>query len=169
MKNMQLQKILTFFLGSQHERDLKELVPLLQRINALEPGMMSLPEEGFALKTADFRRRISAGESLDAILPEAYALVREAARRKLGERTFDVQLMGAIVLHKGRITEMKTGEGKTLASVPAAYLNSLTGNGVHVITVNDYLAERDAGWMGPIFRMLGVSVGVILSQMDIEQ
>jgi preprotein translocase subunit SecA len=169
MGHMQLQKILTFFLGSQHERDLKELVPLLQRINALEPDMMGLAEEDFALKTADFRRRISTGESLDILLPEAFAMVREAARRKLGERIFDVQLMGAIVLHKGRITEMKTGEGKTLASVPSAYLNSLGGNGVHVITVNDYLAERDAGWMGPIFRLLGVSVGVILSQMDNPQ
>jgi preprotein translocase subunit SecA len=166
---MQLQTILTFFLGSKHERDLKELVPLLQKINALEPEMMGIAEADFALKTADFRRRIAGGQTLDSLLPEAYALVREAARRKLGERIFDVQLMGAVTLHKGRITEMKTGEGKTLASVPAAYLNSLTGKGVHVITVNDYLAERDAGWMGPIFNMLGVSVGVILSQMDNEQ
>ncbi|MGA2481294.1 MAG: preprotein translocase subunit SecA, partial [Spirochaetia bacterium] len=166
---MQLQTVLTFFLGSKHEHDLKELVPLLQKINALEPEMMGIAEADFALKTDDFRRRISEGQSPDSLLPEAYALVREAARRKLGERIFDVQLMGAITLHKGRITEMKTGEGKTLASVPAAYLNSLTGKGVHVITVNDYLAERDAGWMGPIFGLLGVSVGVILSQMDNEQ
>jgi preprotein translocase subunit SecA len=166
---MQLQTVLTFFLGSKHEHDLKELVPLLQKINALEPEMMGIAEADFTLKTDDFRRRISEGQSLDSLLPEAYALVREAARRKLGERIFDVQLMGAITLHKGRITEMKTGEGKTLASVPAAYLNSLTGKGVHVITVNDYLAERDAGWMGPIFGLLGVSVGVILSQMDNEQ
>ncbi len=161
-----LQNILTFFLGSKHEHDLKELVPIVQKINALEPEVMTYSEADFGRKTDEFRRRISEGESLDAILPAAYALVREAARRKLGERIFDVQLMGAVVLHKGRITEMKTGEGKTLASVPAAYLNSLTGKGVHVITVNDYLAERDAGWMGPIYRLLGVSVGVILSQMD---
>jgi preprotein translocase subunit SecA len=163
---MLLQNFLTFLLGSKHERDLKELVPILQRINALEPAMMGLAEADFSSKTDDFRRRLAEGQTLDTLLPEAYALVREAARRKLGERIFDVQLMGAIVLHKGRITEMKTGEGKTLASVPAAYLNSLTGKGVHVITVNDYLAERDAGWMGPIFGLLGVSVGVILSQMD---
>ncbi len=164
-----LQKILTFLLGSQHERDLKDLVPLMQKISALELEVMRYPDEDFAAKTEEFRQRLAKGEPLDNLLPEAYALVREAARRKLGERIFDVQLMGAIVLHKGRITEMKTGEGKTLASVPAAYLNSLTGKGVHVITVNDYLAERDAGWMGPIFNMLGVSVGVILSQMDNAQ
>ena len=164
-----LQKFLTFLLGSKHERDLKELVPLVQMINTLEPEVMGYGEPDFALKTAEFRRRLGEGQTLDTLLPEAYALVREAARRKLGERIFDVQLMGSVVLHKGRITEMKTGEGKTLASVPAAYLNSLTGKGVHVITVNDYLAERDAGWMGPIFNLLGVSVGVILSQMDNAQ
>jgi preprotein translocase subunit SecA len=169
MVGMLAQNILTFFLGSQHERDLKELVPLLQKINAHEPAMMALAEGDFAAKTQEFRQRLAGGETLDALLPEAFALVREAARRKLGERIFDVQLMGAITLHKGRITEMKTGEGKTLASVPSAYLNSLTGKGVHVITVNDYLAERDAGWMGPIFRLLGVTVGVILSQMDNAQ
>jgi preprotein translocase subunit SecA len=161
-----LDTIITFFLGSQHERDLKELAPIVQKINTLEPVVMAYADGDFAKKTDEFRRRISEGETLDSLLPEAYALVREAARRKLGERIFDVQLMGAVVLHKGRITEMKTGEGKTLASVPAAYLNSLTGKGVHVITVNDYLAERDAAWMGPIFGLLGVSVGVILSQMD---
>jgi preprotein translocase subunit SecA len=161
-----LQNFFTFLLGSKHERDLKELVPLMQKINALEPEVMRYADAEFSLKTEEFRRRLGDGQALDSLLPEAYALAREAARRKLGERIFDVQLMGAIVLHKGRITEMKTGEGKTLASVPAAYLNSLSGEGVHVITVNDYLAERDAGWMGPIFAMLGVSVGVILSQMD---
>ena len=161
-----LQNILTFFLGSKHERDLKELVPIVQKINSLEPEVMACADSDFSGKTEEFRRRITEGETLDGILPEAYALVREAARRKLGERIFDVQLMGGVVLHKGRITEMKTGEGKTLASVPAAYLNSLTGKGVHVITVNDYLAERDAAWMGPIYGLLGVSVGVILSQMD---
>jgi preprotein translocase subunit SecA len=161
-----LQNILTFFLGSKHERDLKELVPVVQKINELEPEVMEYPDSRFAEKTAEFRDRIAGGQKLDSLLPEAYALVREAARRKLGERIFDVQLMGAVVLHRGRIVEMKTGEGKTLASVPAAYLNSLTGKGVHVVTVNDYLAERDSAWMRPIFSLLGVSVGVILSQMD---
>ena len=164
-----LQNILTFLLGSKHERDLKELVPIVQKINELEPMVMEFPDSLFAEKTAEFRDRLGRGERLDSILPEAYALVREAARRKLGERIFDVQLMGAVVLHKGRIVEMKTGEGKTLASVPAAYLNSLHGKGVHVVTVNDYLAERDAGWMRPIYSLLGVSVGVILSQMDNAQ
>jgi len=164
-----LDKILTFFLGSKHERDLKELVPLVQKINSLETEVMAYPDEKFAQKTDELRYRVAKGESLDSLIPEAYSLVREAARRRLGERIFDVQLMGAIILHKGRITEMKTGEGKTLASVPAAYLNSLTGKGVHVITVNDYLAERDAAWMSPIFTLLGVSVGTILSQMDNAQ
>ncbi len=124
---------------------------------------------GSPAKTAEFRQRLASGERLDDLLPEAFALVREAGRRRLGERIFDVQMMGAVVLHQGKITEMKTGEGKTLASVPAAYLNSLTGKGVHIITVNDYLAERDAAWMGPIYGLLGVTVGVILSQMDNEQ
>jgi preprotein translocase subunit SecA len=160
------QTVLTFFLGSKHERDLKELVPLVQKINAREPEVMQYADADFPRKTEEFRRRLAEGASLDSMLPEAYALAREAARRRLGERLFDVQLMGAIVLHKGRITEMKTGEGKTLGSVPAAYLNSLTGKGVHIVTVNDYLAERDAHWMGPIYELLGVSVGVILSQMD---
>jgi preprotein translocase subunit SecA len=164
-----LQNFLTFLLGSKHEHDLKELVPIVQRINSLEPQAMALAEADFPLKTAEFKRRIAEGESLDALLPEAYSLAREAARRKLGERLFDVQLMGGVVLHKGKIVEMKTGEGKTLASVPAAYLNSLSGAGVHIITVNDYLAERDAAWMGPIYRLLGVTVGVILSQMDNAQ
>jgi preprotein translocase subunit SecA len=166
---LMLQNFLTFLLGSKHERDLKELIPIAQRINALEPQAMALAEADFPAKTAEFKRRIADGEPLDALLPEAYSLAREAARRKLGERLFDVQLMGGVVLHKGKIVEMKTGEGKTLASVPAAYLNALAGAGVHVITVNDYLAERDAMWMGPIYDLLGVTVGVILSQMDNAQ
>jgi preprotein translocase subunit SecA len=161
-----VQNVLTFFLGSKHERDLKELVPIVQKVNAMEPEVMGLPDGEFAAATARMKAELAGGAALESLLPRAFALVREAARRCLGERIFDVQLMGSVVLHKGRITEMKTGEGKTLASVPAAYLNSLTGKGVHVITVNDYLAERDAGWMGPIYRLLGVSVGVILSQMD---
>jgi preprotein translocase subunit SecA len=164
-----IERILTFFMGSKHERDLRQLVPVVQRINAQEPRMMALAEADFPRKTEEFKGRLAGGEKLEAILPEAYALVREAARRKLGERIFDVQLMGAVVLNMGKIMEMKTGEGKTLASVPAAYLNSLSGEGVHVITVNDYLAERDAAWMGPIYRLLGISVGVILSQMDNAQ
>ena len=158
--------LMTALFGSQHEKDLKKLLPVVSEINALENWAMSLGAEEYPKKTDDFRKRISDGESLDNILPEAFALAREAARRTLGERPYDVQLMGAIVLHQGKIMEMKTGEGKTLSSVAAAYLNSLTGVGVHVITVNDYLAERDAGWMGPVFSYLGVTVGAILANMD---
>ncbi|MBN2552256.1 MAG: preprotein translocase subunit SecA, partial [Spirochaetales bacterium] len=163
------ENILTKILGSQRERDLKVLAPLVRKINALEPDMLALKEEQFREKTAEYRQRHRQGESLDDLLPETFALVREAARRALGERIFDVQLMGGIVLHQGKIMEMKTGEGKTLSSVTAAYLNALTGRGVHVVTVNDYLAERDANWMGRIYSLLGVSVGVVLADMDNER
>jgi preprotein translocase subunit SecA len=162
------ENILTKILGSQRERDLKAMAPLVRRINALEPQMLALREEQFRERTAEYRKRHREGESLDSLLPETFALVREAARRTLGERIFDVQLMGGIVLHQGKIMEMKTGEGKTLSSVTAAYLNALTGRGVHVVTVNDYLAERDANWMGRIYDLLGISVGVVLAQMDSE-
>ncbi len=160
-----LQSILTFFLGSQHERNLKQLLPILHKINEKETWAMLLRPEEFREQTERFRERYQRGESLDSMLPEAFALVREAARRKLGERHYDVQLLGGIVLHQGKIMEMKTGEGKTLSSVTSAYLNSLSGKGVHVVTVNDYLAERDAAWMGPVYSYLGVSVGSILSNM----
>jgi preprotein translocase subunit SecA len=162
------ENILTKILGSQRERDLKVLAPLVRRINQLEPDMLALREDQFREKTAEYRQRYQQGESLDDLLPDTFALVREAARRTLGERIFDVQLMGGIVLHQGKIMEMKTGEGKTLSSVTAAYLNALPGEGVHVVTVNDYLAERDANWMGRIYSLLGVSVGVVLAQMDNE-
>jgi len=163
-----LEKIVTAFVGSKHERDLKKLIPLLHRINEKESWAMTLKEEDFPKKTAEFRDRISKGETTDDLLPEAFALAREAARRTLGERPYDVQLLGGIVLHQGKIMEMKTGEGKTLSSVAASYLNSLEGKGVHVVTVNDYLAERDAQWMDPVFSYLGVTVGAILSNMDPE-
>jgi preprotein translocase subunit SecA len=129
---------------------------------------MSLAEEEFPALTAQYKQRAQAGESVDALLPDAFALVREAARRVLGERPYDSQVLGGIVLHQGKIMEMKTGEGKTLSAVSAAYLNALSGQGVHVITVNDYLAERDAAWMGPVYSYMGISVGAILSQMDNE-
>ncbi len=141
---------------------------MLQRINELEKWAMELDAEDFLKMTASFRERHGKGESLDNMLPEAYALVREAARRTLGERLYDSQILGGIVLHQGRIMEMKTGEGKTVSSVTAAYLNSLAGKGVHIVTVNDYLAGRDAEWMGPVYSYLGVTVGSILSQMDNE-
>jgi len=160
------RNILNLILGSKHERDLKELLPVLHRINELEPWAMELKDEEFPKKTEEFKERLKNGETLDDILPEAFALTREASRRTLGERHYDVQLLGAIVLHQGRIMEMKTGEGKTLSCVPAGYLNSLEGKGVHVVTVNDYLAERDAEWMKPVYEFMGVSVGSILSSMD---
>ena len=163
-----IEKAIKLFVGSKYDRDLKELIPIVTRINSLEYETIQLPKDAFKKKTEDFRERYRKGESLDSMLPEAYALVREAARRILGERIFDVQLMGGIVLHQGKIMEMKTGEGKTLSSVTAAYLNAITGKGVHVVTVNDYLAERDSEWMGPVYNYLGISVGAILSQMDNE-
>ncbi|MBN1835423.1 MAG: preprotein translocase subunit SecA [Spirochaetales bacterium] len=162
------QNIMTLFLGSKKERDLKEMIPLVRQIGSLEPQMLALRTEEFAQKTESFRQGLRDGAQLDDLLPEAFALVREAARRVLGERIYDVQLMGGIALHRGKIMEMKTGEGKTLSSVTAAYLNALPGRGVHIVTVNDYLAERDAAWMGRVHRLLGVSVGVVLSNMDNE-
>jgi len=162
------ENILTKILGSQKERDLKALAPLVRKINSLEPEMLALRNEEFRAKTEDFKKRHRDGESLDSLLPETFALVREAARRTLGERIFDVQLMGGIVLHQGKIMEMKTGEGKTLSSVTAAYLNALPGAGVHVVTVNDYLAERDSNWMGRVYELLGITVGVVFAQMDNE-
>ena len=163
-----LQKLVDALFGSKTEADLKALLPVLHEVNAREAWAMSLPAEAFPEQSAALKQRLSGGESIDALLPEAFALVREAARRTLGERLYDVQILGGIVLHQGRIMEMKTGEGKTVSSVTAAYLNALRGNGVHVITVNDYLAERDANWMRPVYDFLGISVGTILSQMDTE-
>lgn len=155
--------------GTKNEKDIRRLLPFVAAINALEAEMMALPEAAFAGRTENLKKRhLEKGESLEAILPEAFALVREAARRKLGERHYDVQLMGGIVLNDGKITEMKTGEGKTLSCVTAAYLNALSGKGVHVVTVNDYLAQRDADWMRPVYNLLGVTVGTVLPNMDYE-
>ncbi|MCR5402134.1 MAG: preprotein translocase subunit SecA [Treponema sp.] len=165
---MIVDKILTAIFGSQNDRDVKKLRPLLAMVNAKEEWAHSLAAEDFPKQTAKFKERLANGETLDDILPEAFALAREAAYRVLGERAYDVQIMGSLVLHSGRITEMKTGEGKTLMCVPAVYLNSLSGKGVHVVTVNDYLAERDADWMRPVYAYLGQSVGSILSNMDNE-
>jgi preprotein translocase subunit SecA len=162
-------KFVKALFGSQHERDLKKLLPILHSVNEKEAWAAGLPLEEFPRQTGLFRERYEKGESLDALLPEAFALAREAARRKLGERPYDVQVLGSIVLHQGKIVEMKTGEGKTLMSVAAAYLNAIPGKGIHVVTVNDYLAERDAEWMRPIFSCLGLTVGTILSDMDNER
>ncbi len=165
---MLLDKILTAIFGSQNDRDVKALKPILDAVNAQEEWAKSLPPEEFPAQTKKFKEELASGKTLDDILPQAFALVREAAFRVRNERAFDVQIMGAINLHKGRITEMKTGEGKTLVAVIAAYLNSLTGKGVHIVTVNDYLAERDADTMRPVFDYLGCTVGSILSNMDNE-
>ncbi len=160
--------ILAALFGTKKERDIKGLLPILHSVNEKESWALGLPSSSFPAETDRLRARYKAGETLDQLLPEAFALFREAARRVLGERPFDTQIMGGIVLHQGRIVEMKTGEGKTLCSVGAAYLNALSGDGVHVVTVNDYLAERDSQWMGQVFRFLGVSVGCVLSKMDNE-
>ncbi|HYU93705.1 MAG TPA: preprotein translocase subunit SecA, partial [Actinomycetota bacterium] len=158
---MGLEKIGQFGEG----RKLKRLEQLVRIVNTFEPELEELTDEQLRAKTEEFRRRLEAGESLDDLLPEAFASVREAARRTIGQRHFDVQVMGAIVLHEGNIAEMKTGEGKTLVATMPAYLNALAGDGVHIVTVNDYLAKRDSEWMGPIYRALGAAVGLIQAQM----
>jgi preprotein translocase subunit SecA len=163
------EKFIKALFGSQHERDIKMLLPILHNVNEKESWAASLPAEEFPRMTSLFKERYTQGESLDAMLPEAFALAREAARRNLGERPYDVQVLGSIVLHQGKIVEMKTGEGKTLMSVAATYLNALSGKGVHVVTVNDYLAGRDADWMRPVFSYLGLTVGTIISDMDNER
>ena len=160
--------LLKLIFGTKSERDIKKLQPIVDRINSLEKEIKILKDEELRGKTNEFKQRLKSGESLDDILPEAFAVVRETARRVLGERPFDVQIMGGIVLHQGKIAEMKTGEGKTLAATMPAYLNALTGKGVHIVTVNDYLAKRDREWMGPIYEFLGLSVGVIQHDMDIR-
>ena len=161
-------KILTFFFGSQNERDVKALRPVVAQIIAKESWAQAFKDEDFPRQTQAFKDRLANGETLDDILPEAFALAREAAFRVLGEKAYPVQIMGSLVLNSGRITEMKTGEGKTLMCVEAAYLNSLSGKGVHIVTVNDYLAERDSQWMGRVYRFLGQTVGCILSNLDNE-
>ena len=147
-------------------RAIKELAKISVLVNKFEPEISSLDDQSLRAKTDSFKERINKGETLDSILPEAFAVVREAARRTLGQRHYDVQLMGGAALHKGNIAEMKTGEGKTLVSTLPAYLNALTGKGVHIVTVNDYLAERDSEWMGRVHRFLGLKVGVILASMS---
>lgn len=158
----------TKLFGTKQDKDLRSLLPLLEQVNKEEPWASALSDDQFPVQTQQFRKQLQEGASLDSLLPKAFALAREAAKRVLGERHYDVQIMGAVVLHQGKILEMKTGEGKTLTCVPAAYLNALEGKGVHIVTVNDYLAGRDASWMGPIYEFLGLSVGVILSDMDNE-
>ena len=154
-------RVWTRIFGSRNERVLKQLYPVVDRIGALEPKLRRLSDRSLAAKTGEFRARLEKGETLDDLLPEAFAVVRETAKRMLGQRHFDAQLLGGIVLHQGKIAEMTTGEGKTLVATLPAYLNALSGKGVHVVTVNDYLAERDRNWMGSIYQFLGLTVGVI--------
>ena len=161
--------ILTKVFGSRNERLLKTYDRNVERINALESQIAALSDDALKAKTGEFRQRLANGETLDDLLPEAFAVVREAAKRTLTMRHFDVQLVGGMVLHAGKIAEMRTGEGKTLAATLPAYLNALAGKGVHIVTVNDYLAARDADWMGKVYRFLGLTVGVILSQQATEE
>ena len=164
-----LEKLLKKIIGTKNDRELKRLSILLKEINSHEPAMMSLNDAELRAKTPYFREKLEAGSSLDDILPEAFAVAREASRRTLLMRPFDAQVIGGIVLHEGKIAEMKTGEGKTLAATMPLYLNALEGKGCHVVTVNDYLAGRDAEWMGPIYNFLGLSVGVIVHGLDDDE
>jgi preprotein translocase subunit SecA len=161
-----IQTLLAKVIGTQNERDLKRLRPIVDEVGVFEPSLKTMSEEELRGKTGEFRRRLAGGATLDDLLPEAFAVVREAGRRVLSMRHFDVQLIGGAVLHRGRIAEMKTGEGKTLVATLPAYLNALEGNGVHVVTVNDYLARRDSEWMGRIYRFLGMTVGVIQHDLN---
>src|SRR5512139_2150220 len=160
-----LPKILTSIFGSRNDRLLKQYRTVVQQINALESQFETLDDAALQAKTVEFKQRVANGESLDSLLPEAFAVVREGGKRVLKMRHFDVQLVGGIALHNGKIGEMRTGEGKTLTATLPVYLNALTGKGVHLVTVNDYLARRDAEWMGRLYHFLGLSVGVNLPQM----
>ena len=188
-----IDKVISKVFGTRNEREVKRMRPIVEQINALEPALEKLSEEQLRAKTEEFRARIQdrlskvadgsgddpervkqveaerdrvLKEALDEILPEAFAVVREAGRRVLNMRHFDVQMIGGMVLHQGRIAEMKTGEGKTLVATLPVYLNALSGRGVHVVTVNDYLAKRDSEWMGKLYKYLGLSVGVIVHDLD---
>ena len=163
---LNIGKIIGKFVKNSNQKELDKLNLLVRKINDLEPEIKKISDESFPAKTAEFRSKIKSGESLEELIPETFACVREAARRVLGERHYDVQIMGGIILHQGKIAEMKTGEGKTLVSTLPVYLNSLTEKGVHVVTVNDYLAKRDSDWMGKIYNFLGLSVGCIENEMD---
>ncbi|MFN7177653.1 MAG: preprotein translocase subunit SecA, partial [Thermaurantiacus sp.] len=161
-----LNKVAKTLFGSSNDRYVKSMGTVVRQVNALEPKYEAMTDAELADQTRVFREALAEGVKLDSILPEAFATVREASRRTLGMRHFDVQMIGGITLHRGEIAEMKTGEGKTLVATLPVYLNALTGKGVHVVTVNDYLARRDAEWMGQIYRFLGLSVGVIIPNMS---
>src|SRR5581483_2419361 len=152
--------------GSTNDRKVKQMLARVARINALEPQISALTDEQLRAKTDELRAKVKDGATLDSVLNEAFAVVREGAKRTLGQRHFDVQMVGGMVLHKGGIAEMRTGEGKTLVATLPVYLNALEGKGVHVVTVNDYLANRDAEWMGRIYKFLGLTVGVIVHAVE---
>jgi len=164
-----LSSLIKKFIGSKNERELKKMWPIVEKINALEASISSLSDEQLASKTQEFKERYTKGESLDSLLPEAFAVCREASKRVLGMRHFDVQLIGGMVLHSGKIAEMKTGEGKTLVATLPAYLNAISAKGVHVVTVNDYLARRDSEWMGRLYNFLGLTVGIVVHGVEDDQ
>ena len=162
--------LFTKIFGTASQRELKSIYPIADKVQALEEEYKALTDAQLQAKTPELKERLAKGETLDDILPEAFATVREASWRVIGLKHYPVQIIGGIVLHQGRISEMKTGEGKTLVATLAAYLNALSGKGVHIVTVNDYLAKRDSEWMGQIYKFLGLTVGVILSnQHDAEE
>src|SRR5439155_3549369 len=169
LNSSMLDTIFRRIVGSKNDREVKKIQPVVEQINALEPRICSLTDEQLQAKTPEFRQRRENGEPLEQILPEGFAVVREAGKRALNMRHFDVQLIGGYVLHQGRIAEMKTGEGKTLVATLPAYVNALEGKGVHVVTVNDYLARRDSEWMGRLYKFPGLSVGVIQHGLDDQQ
>ena len=162
-------KLVTKIVGSKNDREVKRLLKTVAKITALEPEMEALSDEALMGKTAEFRQRLADGASVDSLIVEAFAAVREAGKRTLGLRHFDVQMVGGMVLHGGNIAEMRTGEGKTLVATLPVYLNALADKGVHVVTVNDYLAQRDANWMRPLYGALGMSVGIVVSQQPSEE
>ncbi|MFS8823126.1 preprotein translocase subunit SecA, partial [Synechococcus sp. W60.2] len=162
-------QILQKLLGDPNDRKIRKYLPVVKLINSLEIEIASLSDAELRAKTTEFRQRLDRGESLDDLLPEAFAVVREAAKRVLNLRHYDVQLIGGMVLHEGQIAEMKTGEGKTLVATLPAYLNGLTGKGVHIVTVNGYLARRDSEWMGQVHRFLGLTVGLVQEGMSTDE
>ena len=161
--------VLNKIFGSKYERELKAFQPLMEKVNHFKKPLEALSDEDLRQKTSFFKEQIKKGKSLDELLPEAFAVCREASRRVLGMTHYDVQVLGGIVLHKGQISEMKTGEGKTLVATLPVYLNALSGKGVHVVTVNDYLATRDEKWMGQVYKFLGLTTGTIVADMDEEE
>jgi preprotein translocase subunit SecA len=164
-----LNSVLKAVFGTKHDREMKLLQPLVEQVNALEPAIHALSDAQLQAKTVEFRERLTKGATLDSLLPEAFAVCREASSRVLGMRHYDVQIIGGIVLHQGRIAEMRTGEGKTLVATLPVYLNALAGKGVHVVTVNDYLAKRDSEWMGRLYKWLGLSIGIIVHDLSDQE